>query len=432
MPNDNKSDYENFVLLAQNASENIKLLTEQAAPIVNEHIKNYFSVWSELIEKTNKFKTDLMPYLEKELAPIYAERPELKKADINPEILLFICNSSNDKQQIEELKEMLSNFGDHTNNLFFKNTDIFFPAIIKAFQVYKSTGIKKTQELEHVTINDLEAFMFAFDNVNNSIYDNKDDIDTKGLAIPLKAEPDKSKRAVTINVILCLDERIENNDAIKRLNPFDRRVYDAVSNLFYVGNTKLSTKDIYKAMGNNNNPAKDQRRRILQSIEKMSSIRITIDTSEEEKAGYNYPNLHIKRQNLLYTKTDIVVKNGKITEAVEIMEEPVLFKFAVSRNQYTTIPPQILCNPVSKTETTLAIENYLIRRISERGKNNKTILLSTVYAKAEITTGKQRHDAKKKIIALLDYWKQEKFIKDYDICMNDNKTKPEECIKIKQ
>ncbi|MDE5583245.1 MAG: hypothetical protein K2J08_06050 [Ruminococcus sp.] len=289
----------------------------------------------------------------------------------------------------------------------------------------------KEEIIEKITTQPVGSFLFPVDKVNGSIWDNKDDISTTAITIPLKAEPDNSKRQVTNTVMLCLDE-LKDNSAIQRLTQYDLRVYMAIGNLYNAGNNKISIKDIYKAMGNTKNPAPDQRKKILISIEKMSSIRITIDTTEEERAGYRYPNLHIKRRNLLYTKVDVAFKRGQETEVIVLMEEPVLFQFALLRNQYTTVPATLLCSPVSKTEATLAIENYLLRRITERGKNDGTILLSTVYEKAGIQTKQQRYKAKEKIKNLLDYYKEQGFISDYDICMNDNKAKPEECIKIKK
>ena len=289
----------------------------------------------------------------------------------------------------------------------------------------------KEEIIEKITTQPVGSFLFPVDKVNGSIWDNKDDISTTEITIPLKAEPDTSKIQVTNSVILWLDE-LESNSAIQRLTQYDLRVYMAIGNLYNAGNSKISIRDIYKAMGNNSNLATTQKKKILLSIEKMSSIRITIDTTEEEQAGYRYPNLHIKRRNLIYTKVDVALKRGQETEVIELMEEPVLFQFALARNQYTTIPDTLLCSPVSKTEVTLAIENYLLRRITERGKNGGTILLSTVYEKAGIKTRQQKHKAKEKIKTLLDYWKEQGFISDYDICMNDNKAKQEECIKIKR
>ena len=290
--------------------------------------------------------------------------------------------------------------------------------------------VKNFNILPHTT-KKIRGFMFPLDKVNSTIWNNTDDISTTETTILLKAEPDKSKRQVTNTVILCLDER-KDNSAIQRLTQYDLRVYMAIGNLYKAGNSKISIRDIYKAMGNNSNLTTSQKKKILLSIEKMSSIRITIDTTEEEQAGYRYPNLHIKRRNLIYTKVDVALKRGQETEVIVLMEEPVLFQFALLRNQYTTVPATLLCSPVSKTEATLAIENYLLRRITERGKTGGTILLSTVYEKAGLKDKKQKQRAKQKIKDILNYYKEQDFISDYDICMNDNKAKPEECIKIKK
>ena len=387
-----------------------------------------------MTEKLTKTEKLLLEYFRKFPLnkPITTEQNELAKS--------LGCSRRSIARAVKSLEEKgyirkESGKEDGTENKYFLISPASKPPSRKHYVcknfTRKSNIITKTFIEEIKKAKNLSDFHFAIDKVNSSIWSNKNDISKTEITIPLKAEPDTSKMQVTNNVVLWLDE-LKNNTAVQRLTQYDLRVYMAIGNLFEVGNTKVSVKDIYKAMGNNNNPAPDQRKRILLAVEKMSSIRITIDTSEEEQAGYNYPNLHIKRRNLLYTKLDIVLKNGQETEAIELMEEPVLFQFALTRNQYTTIPAKLLCSPINKTEATLAIENYLIKRITERGKANGTILLSTVYEKASIIEKKQKQRAKVKIKTLLEYWKEQGFIANYDVCMNDNKSKQEECIKFKR
>lgn len=367
-----------------------------------------------------------------ELATFEKKYPEIAEINVIELSQAIALTQRLDASELKELYAELDSLPEPEEstetNPALKYKKYIFKAVQRGRERYEAD---KEEIIEKITTIPLGRFLFPVDKVNGIIWDNKDDISKTEIAIPLKAEPDKSKRQVTNTVILCLDE-LKDNSAIQRLTQYDLRVYMAIGNLYNAGNNKISIRDIYKAMGNNSNLASSQKKKILLSIEKMSSIRITIDTTEEEQAGYRYPNLHIKRRNLLYTKVDVALKRGQETEVIELMEEPVLFQFALARNQYTTIPATLLCSPVSKTEATLAIENYLLKRITERGKNGGTILLSTVYEKAGIQTRQQKHKAKEKIKTLLDYWKEQGFISDYDICMNDNKAKPEECIKIKE
>lgn len=425
--------------------ETFKKIDDYMVSISQEETEGFFSslgtALKGFISKIVDFTEIVTPYLEKELAKLHEEKPETKVLDISVAISYIYTAAALSPEELERVKadieerraetseqEALANVN---NNAYY----FLFPIALKTLHQLKAELEKQAAALgekpEKIKVQGLKEFKFAVDKVNSSIWNNADEITTTALTIPLKAEPDKSRREVTNNVILWLDD-LKNNAAIQRLNQYDLRVYMAIGNLFNAGNAKISIKDIHKAMGNKSNLAAPQRQKILQSIEKMSSLRITVDTTEEQAAGYRYPDLHITRRNLLYTKVDVVLKKGQETEVIELMEEPVLFQFAIARNQYTTIEPALLCSPVSKTETTLAIENYLIKRITERGKGGKTILLSTVYEKAGIKTKQQRYKARDKIKTLLDYWKEQGFIFDYDICMNDNKAAPEECIKIKQ
>lgn len=399
-------------------------------------------------KKLTKSATELLNYMQSFPAdePIQATQNELAKA-LNSSRMTI----SRALEQLEKAGyiDIISGKEEGESNTYFLKASASLPVIKKSFDLKEEIIKKQITYLEdnsgNITVLSVRkpmlpilqttqpvgSFLFPVDKVNCSIWDNRDDISKTEITIPLKAEPDNSKRQVTNTVMLCLDE-LKDNSAIQRLTQYDLRVYMAIGNLYNAGNSKISIRDIYKTMGNNNNPAPNQRKKILLSIEKMSSIRITIDTTEEEQAGYRYPNLHIKRRNLLYTKVDVAFKRGQETEVIVLMEEPVLFQFALARNQYTTVPATLLCSPLSKTEATLAIENYLLKRITERGKNDGTILLSTVYEKAGIQTKQQRYKAKEKIKNLLDYYKEQGFISDYDICMNDNKAKTEECIKIKK
>ena len=73
----------------------------------------------------------------------------------------------------------------------------------------------------------------------------------------------------------------------KRLTPTDKRIYIAISALFSAGNTRVTTDQIYKAMGGTGKPSDSQRKRINESVYKMGRAWITINDAQEHEA-YNY------------------------------------------------------------------------------------------------------------------------------------------------
>ena len=90
--------------------------------------------------------------------------------------------------------------------------------------------------------------------------------------------------------------------------------------------------------------------------------------------------------------------------------------FAKRRNQVTTLPIKLLQSPISKTESNLAIDDYLLERISrEKRKDVKEcrLLYEKIYQRANITTRMQRKRAPEKIRKYLTYYKQQGFIKDF-------------------
>ena len=212
----------------------------------------------------------------------------------------------------------------------------------------------------------------------------------------------------------------------RQLTQFDKRVYIATGALYNssLDNGITTARQIYYAMGNyrkapngkEKNPSSADIEKINQSLTKLAGTRLTLDNSEEVKAGYNYskfiydgallPMERVTRQNV----------NGKIIEsAIHMFREPPLLSFAKGRKQFTTIPRGLLEVGISNTEDKLAIEDYLIERISRADTATFTIRLDTLYQEIKLTGYKQRQRAPEKIKAILDHYKAQKFIKGFRI-----------------
>ena len=229
-------------------------------------------------------------------------------------------------------------------------------------------------------------------------------------------------------------EESENIKITKKLTPFDKRVYAAISAIYNAGNAVASLTQIYFAMGNTSRPPKSSIEHIYNSIIKMIKAHITLDNEDEAKV-YNYPHFKYEGNLLPIEMLSNVDIRGKITEsAINIFREPPLLSFAKGRNQVTTVPVKLLQSPISKTESSLMLEDYLIYRISKaklKGKDKKPkfsniIKLETLYREMEITDRRAKPRLLDKVERYLEYYKKIKYIVDYEI------TKEEIILKFKE
>lgn len=206
----------------------------------------------------------------------------------------------------------------------------------------------------------------------------------------------------------------------KQLTPYDKRVYIAAAALYNAGNTVVSMRQIFRAMGNKTEPNAKQLQLISDSLTKMMFTRIVIDNEREATAygkGEEYrfkfdgALLHINR----ITKTKI---NGAFVDgAIRILEEPALVAFARQRKQITTIKRELLESPISKTEGNLAIDDYLIENIgqmkNEKSKRNNRILYDTICSICKLTGRMQKLRLRDKVKIYLTHYQSCGFIKGF-------------------
>ena len=104
--------------------------------------------------------------------------------------------------------------------------------------------------------------------------------------------------------------------------------------------------------------------------------------------------------------------------SIHIFREPPLISFAKQRNQLTTVEIKLLQSPVSKTDSNLLIDDYLLTRISRmkngRSKSSNKILYQTVFDNCNIGTSKQKSRAKGTIKRYLEHYKSCGLFKKYE------------------
>lgn len=258
-----------------------------------------------------------------------------------------------------------------------------------------------------------EKVDFPLDKVNSTIWGLLEK-DTQG-QIALKAEKAGSKDELSIFYAINFDA-LANVQISKRLTAFDKIVYIATAALYNAGNEWVTLTQIYYALGNNRSktPASYHLEKILNSLQKMKAADIFIDNAQE--AGkYNYPSFRYEGDLLPMEKITASI-NGKLTDAaIHLFREPPLVTFAKQRNQVTTISVKLLAAPINKTEKHLAIQDYLLERISRAKhgtKKQERILLATLTEKAKDTTGKQGR-IQEAAETYLKHFKAEAWIKGY-------------------
>ena len=210
----------------------------------------------------------------------------------------------------------------------------------------------------------------------------------------------------------------EVKEVWNKLTAFDKRVFTAVSNLYLWGNRIISPREVAIIATRTKQPNKRQVQKVLGSIEKMMSIIVTYDNTEEG-AIYDY-RIKKKKFNLILAKiyeTEPIRINGALVKnPILLLELPELFSIALERNQIITLDPKLLDSPVNKTDAAMGLDDYLIqeiKRMKNGSRKNRKMLIETICKNAGINISKEAGEAGRKrkqraikdIIIMLDYWK---------------------------
>lgn len=271
---------------------------------------------------------------------------------------------------------------------------------------------KPEGKLLSVTGKRVQKIDFPVDKVNSKVWKLLEAAPNGQIGIA--AEKRDSKKQITILYSINFDALGDNVSITRKLEPFDKRVYLAVSALYNAGNTIISFSQIYRTMGNTHSPSPRDIDKIADSIAKMAAARVTLDNTQEAKS-YNYDKFTYTASLLPMERLEGVINGKAVEAAIHLFREPPLISFARGRKQITTIERKLLETPVNKTDQNLLLEDYLIERIAhaKAGRQPAKILYSTLYAEARITTKKQRQRAGDKLGAILGHYVKCGYIKGY-------------------
>lgn len=288
------------------------------------------------------------------------------------------------------------------------------PAASLSDEAKRAAGLKlqgAPAELIKAAGRHLDGVLYPIDKVNNNVWRMLEK-DT-GRQIHFHVESEKSTKEALVLYSIDFSE-LADISISKKLDAYDKLIYTIVGALFAAGNECVTYRSIYRAMGYNGAPGVRDLENIEKSLKKMRGAQIYVDNTSEAEAQKHRLKFTYNGSLLPWEAIRAEI-NGKLLDAViKPLREPPLLTFARERKQVITIPVKALAAPVSKTEQTLAIQDYLIERVAMARKSGSgKILYATIFEKAEIRDKKQRQRAKPKIEKILQQFQSAGVIRSF-------------------
>ena len=222
---------------------------------------------------------------------------------------------------------------------------------------------EERKELAEVKVSYPASYITPIDKVSNKAFEGVlNSSEPIGVEVVKKA---KSRKPIytLVSIDIAELEGVKINGR-RELTAFDREVHDAIITLYVEGgNTYITVNMIYQMMTGKRGAhcSSKQAQAISDAITKLMFSHAVIDASQEaqlrglDKARYD--------SNLLNAKRLTVSANGQTTEAIKILDTPILYDYAERRNQIGRFDVKLLDSPVNKTEENIVLDGYLRRRI---------------------------------------------------------------------
>lgn len=221
-------------------------------------------------------------------------------------------------------------------------------------------------------------------------------------------------------------ENVGTCELSEPLNEFDRAVFDVCVSAYQAKFDGITDKTIYRAMtgGKEHNATFyfSQRAAVLASVERLMSIRITIDFSQACASMKRYCSAGKRLvSTILPCKyVDGVEFNGQNCAVIYFLDESPLLTIARVKKQMLTYGVDLLDVPnQNNTPLVVRIKSYLIRRVNEikAHKLEPTITFADVFEKCRLDkpTRWQRQDVRKTIVAVLVHLKAQGVIREFEL-----------------
>lgn len=248
--------------------------------------------------------------------------------------------------------------------------------------------------------------------------------------------------AVTVCALNYIDEvteKIINTKYSYKITAYDKRVYNALCTLYAENKNNFSLHELYAMVTGYSKatPTKKQLDNLERCIEKLSSIRIFLDLTEELKNGFvkdrqvlinmglikantkKINNVTIK-DNLLHARVFTIGTDKQTVKVINIQAEPVLYSYNKAKATLLTIPTQYIgLENTNVTEKTIAFQDYFLMRIisyKNGAMHENKIMYKTLYKEIGEEKPEVRKDFKRDrdlINKLFVGWLEEGLVKSY-------------------
>jgi len=264
---------------------------------------------------------------------------------------------------------------------------------------------------------------FYQDKNNNSLIDKDGNyfID-KDLVISGENEP-----LIKTRVILTYDR--DNITYSKKLEPFDRAVYDAIISLYNAGNKHFTIPTVYRVLTGQNRGkgGEEMEKEIEKSINKLWGTMLEIDFTEEAKRRNFDVDKTIKKRHLLDLEYVFLKSRGNTFKGYSFLAEPILFEYAKLTGQILPIEMDLLSIDVYNTKEIVIIKHYFFREIDyiKHGRSSNNIYFDKINTELGLKDiiKQKAEKIRKHSFEILDRLIEKKHIKDYNkICVKNKKT----------
>ncbi len=246
------------------------------------------------------------------------------------------------------------------------------------------------------------------------------------IRVPLVVGKIKNKPITTFNCLSYDNEKLKITGK-QTFTPYDRAVHNAVCTLYEAGNDVFNAEMVYRAMNGLTNSeyiSPESIQKVTDSIDKSRSTKLIIDISDEAKARKWDDAKSATMDDMLLSALKVTLNvSGEEKDGYRFNSQPILYRYAQKTKQIISVPIQLLetKSVVKNSDTIIIFREYLIRRIEGMKKDNKLksnrILFDTIFEDCCIDTinRNQLKRYRDYITAILDLWKNETYITNYNL-----------------
>lgn len=257
------------------------------------------------------------------------------------------------------------------------------------------------------------AYM-GVDMVNEKLF-NSNSVVKSGEVLDIPTTPQrKNKHIISVSLFFDMPESF-------RLTAKQRRIINAIGTIYLSWEDKnkpciCTLNQIMDIMGYKGTPNKKQRDSVINDMRKLSTIRLIF---EDE---YGNTGLLIDQTMLNYTMAVLTNKGKFVESAIKINELPPSIRYSSEIRHITSFKKFVAEMPtgLSMTENNIQIQDFLIKQIARLTRNPhcKTVTRNITYesVKEHCNVTLRKSKLEETIICMMDKFKSEGFIKDYEVC----------------